>query len=537
VLKPRLLQDLIRKQADARPWATAIIAQGQRLTYGELDAASNRLARLLRAAGCRAGERVALLAPKSPAAIVALLGVYKADAIHVPLDPSSPANRLDRILDACQCHWMLAAQSTGPIVDELCLTRDGRRSFVVGSLDRGPLDGARTQAVFTQDDVAAYSSEPVLSRNDATDPAHILFTPGSAGTPKGVVITHANVMHFVEWAMGHFRLNAGDRVSGHSPLHLDLSFFDVFGAAAVGAELHLVPPELNVLPNRLADFIRGRELTQWFSMPATLNYMAKFDVVAMHDFPSLKRVIWAGEILPTPALMYLMERLPHASFTNLYGQAEGTIASSCYTVPARPTDAQASIPIGTACGGQELLVLNDRLEPVPSGEVGDLYLAGAGLSRGYWNDPDRTAAAFLHHPERPSEWIYKTGDVARIGDDGLVYFLGPSQAGMEGLRLELTDVEAAVNAVPEIVESAVVALAGDHMDDVTICCAYVPVAGSRLQPPAIGAAISGLVPRELIPERWLCLREFPVDANGKIDRHRLRDAFAARLDPTAARTA
>jgi acyl-coenzyme A synthetase/AMP-(fatty) acid ligase len=267
--------------------------------------------------------------------------------------------------------------------------------------------------------------------------------------------------------------------------------------------------------------------------------MAKFDVVSMHDFPSLKRVIWAGEILPTPALIYWMRRLPHASFTNLYGQAEGTIASSCYTVPATPPDPQASIPIGTACAGQELLVLNDRLEPVPQGDAGDLYLAGAGLSRGYWNDPDRTASVFLHHPERPSEWIYKTGDVAKVGDDGLLYFLGRSlaQAGDGGPRLELTDVEAAVNAVPEIIESAVLALAGDELDDVTICCAYVPVAGSRPQPAAIRTALQALVPAELLPERWLCLTEFPVDANGKIDRHRLRDAFAARLDPPAARTA
>jgi len=532
VLRPRLLQDLIRKQAEARPWATAIIAHGQRLTYGELEAASNRLARLLRAAGCRAGERVTLLAPKSAPAIVGLIGIYKADAIAVPLDPSSPANRLDRILEACQSHWLLAASANGPLVDELSETRDGRRSLVVGSLDRRPLEGAGHQAAFTLDDVAAYSSEPVMSRNDDDDPAHILFTPGSAGTPKGVIVTHANVMRFVDWATEHFRMNAGDRLSGHSPLHLDLSFFDLFGGAAVGAELHLVPPELNVLPDRLAEFIRGRELTQWFSMPSLLNYMAKFDVIDAHDFPALKRVIWAGEILPTPALMHWMRQLPHVTFTNLYGQAEGTIASCYFTVPACPVDPQATIPIGTPCAGEELLVLDDRLQPVPAGQPGDLYLAGVGLARGYWNDPERTAAAFLHHPARPSEWMYKTGDVAKVGEDGLFYFLGRgvAQAGGRSARLELSDIEAAVNAVPEVIESAVLALPADgESEDVTVCCAYVPVAGSGSKPASIGAALSRIIPKELIPARWLCLTEFPVDANGKIDRSRLRDAFTARL--------
>src|SRR5262249_22099038 len=148
----------------------------------------------------------------------------------------------------------------------------------------------------------------------------------------------------------------------------------------------------------------------------------------------------------TPALMHWMQRVPHARFTNLYGQTEATIASSYYTVPACPTDPQALIPIGRPCAGEELLILDEHMEPVAPDDAGDLYIAGTGLARGYWNDPERTAAVFLHHPLRPSQWICKTGDRARRTADGLVYFLGPSGAPVRvaGQPVELSAIEAAV---------------------------------------------------------------------------------------------
>ena len=234
-----------------------------------------------------------------------------------------------------------------------------------------------------------------MSQNTPDDAAHILFTSGSTGDPKGVVITHANVIHFVEWAVRYFGMAESDRVSCHPPLHFDLATFDIFGAFAAGAKLHLVPPELSLLPNKLADFIRDSELTQWFSVPSVLNYMAKFDVVRQNDFPALRRLLWCGEVFPTPALSYWMKRLPRVSFTNLYGPTEATIASSYYKVPNCPADNTQAIPIGTACDGEELLVLDGSLRPVPQGEVGDLYIGGVGLSPGYWRDPAKTAAAFV----------------------------------------------------------------------------------------------------------------------------------------------
>src|SRR5207249_9479378 len=212
---------------------------------------------------------------------------------------------------------------------------------------------------------------------------------------KGVVITHDSVGHFIDWAVRYFGTGPADRISGHPPLHFDLSTFDIFATLSTGAELHLVPPEMSLLPHKLAALIRDHQLTQWFSVPTVLNYLAKFDVVRQDDFPALRRVLWCGEVLPTPTLIHWMRRLPHVTFTNLYGPTETTIASSYYTVPRCPADEREPIPIGAACGGEELMVLDEELRPVATGDMGELYIRGVGVSPGYWRDLEKTRSVFL----------------------------------------------------------------------------------------------------------------------------------------------
>ncbi len=285
--------------------------------------------------------------------------------------------------------------------------------------------------------------------------------------PKGVVITHSNVLSFVAWGTRYFEMRPGDRNSGHSPLHFDLSTFDIYGTLSTGGELYLVPPEANLLPNKLAQFIRDNELTQWFSVPSALNYIAKFDLVGQQDFPSLKRLIWCGEVFPTAPLIYWMERLPHVAFTNLYGPTEATIASSYYTVPATPADAREPVPIGRPCDGEDLLVLDASLKRVAPGQIGDLYIQGVGLSLGYWRDAERTAEVFVNDPAVAHDGaaaqaprIYKTGDLAKVDQDGLFHYIGraDSQIKSRGYRIELGEIETALSTVAEIKESAVVAI-------------------------------------------------------------------------------
>jgi amino acid adenylation domain-containing protein len=524
-----LLQQGVTAQAQARPDATALVFKGARYTYRVIEEASSRLAWMLIATGCRRGDRVGLMMPKMPAAIVAMLATLKADAIYVPMDPASPALRQARVIEMSDFRCILAAGPVERVLrDALAAARLTQRP-TIGWLDEGPPAEGDTAPAFALRDLDCYPATPPVSSNTDRDIAHILFTSGSTGLPKGVMITHASVAHFIRWAKMYFGTAATDRISQHPPLHFDLSTFDIFGTLTAGAELHLVPPEHNLLPPKLAQFVREADLTQWFSVPSVLNLMAKFDVVRQGDFPGMSRVLWCGEALPTPTLIYWMRRLPHARFTNLYGPTEATIASSYYTVTRCPDNGREPIPIGTACDGEELLVLDGQLRPTPTDEIGDLYIRGVGLSPGYWRDPDKTRSVFLSCPDGtgPQDRIYKTGDLARRGADGLYYFVGraDTQIKSRGYRIELGEIETALHSLPGLQEGAIVAIQSEGFEGWLICCAYVPSEGKDVSPNILRKGLSGLVPGYMLPTRWMRYDLLPKNDNGKIDRPRLRDDF------------
>jgi amino acid adenylation domain-containing protein len=522
-----LLQEFLSAQAQRRPEAAAVVFQEQVTSYGDLELASNSLARALQSAGCVRGDRVALLLPKSPRALVAMLGVLKADCIYVPIDTTSPPARIERILHSCDCRCLLAEESSAGLLKDLGALRMQSSARVLW-MDRGG-DLPSGDDSLSWCDIETFSSAPVDSWNGPDDPAHILFTSGSTGIPKGVVITHANVIHFIRWALRYFGMNQTDRISCHPPLHFDLSTFDIYGTMAAGAQLHLVPPEINLLPHRLREFIRSSELTQWFSVPSALLPLARFNVLEPNDFPALRRLLWCGERFPTPGLIYWMSRLPHVAFVNLYGPTEATIASSYYRVPRCPDDDKAAIPIGAACDGETLLVLDEQMQPTAPDEIGDLFIGGAGLSPGYWKDPAKTAEVFRPDPfaANPADRIYKTGDLAKVGSDGMIYLLGrsDSQIKSRGHRIELGEIETAIHAVAGVEDAAVVALDLGDADGVAIGCAYVLAPGRDLAPAALKKQVAQILPHYMIPARWMMLDRIPRNGTGKTDRTLIRHQF------------
>lgn len=533
-----LLQDYVAAQAERRGDAVALKLGPTELTYRELERASNRLARVIREIGCERGDRVCLMAEKSPTTIMAMLGVLKAGCAYVPIDIASPVARTARIVRSADPAAVLVSRAGRELLDGLVSEHAVAPGVRLGALEDELVEPASTRFAFGPDDHRAQSDEPPALRGADSDAAHILFTSGSTGEPKGVVITHANVRAFVEWAIAYFGTRPGDRISGHPPLHFDLSTFDIYGTFHAGAELHLVPPSA-ILPRQLAAFISESRLTQWFCVPSTMTYMAQLEAVPEEGFPSLERVLWCGEVLPTPVLIHWMRRIPQARFTNLYGPTEATIASSYYTVSEMPADPTAPIPIGVPCAGEELLVLDERLQPAPVGEIGDLYIGGVGLSPGYWRDEAKTDAAFVPDPRpgREGARLYRTGDLARLDADGLLEFLGrmDSQIKSRGYRIELGEVEAAINALAQIAECAVVGVPSDGFEGTAICCAFAPADGAgEVSITQLRAAAGESLPGYMLPSRWLPMDRLPKNVNGKVDRRRLRELGAAAARPRAA---
>ena len=523
------LQDYVTREAERRPDAIALVDDEQAVAYQVMERRSNQLARLLLEGGCQPGDRVGLLLPKSADAVIGMLAVLKAGGLYVPVDPESPASRIEKIMLAAECRYILAGAAATSLLERLMpmMAAETRPGLIWMNGDAP--SGDEITPRFTKADASTLDDEPLAAalQPDA-GPAHLLFTSGSTGIPKGVIVTHANVIAFVDWAKAYFGINEHDRVSCHSPLHFDLSTFDLYGAFAAGAEVHLVTPKLNLFPKKLIGFMRDRRLTQWFSVPSVLTYLTRFDAVENGDFPEMKRLIWCGEVFPTQPLISWMEKLPHVTFTNLYGPTEATIASSYYTVPAIPDGPNASVPIGQACGGEEMLILGDNQQPLPKGETGDIWIAGAGITDGYWRDDAKTEAAFQLYvtPSAATGRMYRTGDLGYVGEDDQIHFVGraDTQIKSRGHRIELGEIETALNSLPEVGQVAVVAIEIEF-GSYNICCAFAPADGHDPSPQEIKKRLSALVPRYMLPVQWQKMTTMPSNANGKIDRVALTALF------------
>lgn len=432
-IRSGLLHHWVERAARERPRARAIVTRDETITYGEMDACANWLARALRARGCKRGDTVAVLMSNRARAIVSFVGILKSGCAYVPLEPRHPAHRLDAILRRCKPRVLLVS---GPgwedTVEEL------RRRGALNGTSVGRLD---TVACPTNE---PYEIEPTTYDVKPDDIAYVLYTSGSMGEPKGVPITHAHVRRFIQWAVEYFELGPADRLSGCSDLTFDMSTLDIWATFAAGAELHPVPKEAQILPQQIVSFMRERALTFWFSGPSILKFVSRFDALPEDWLPSLRHLVSGGDALSSRSVNYWKRKLPDTSFTNLYGSTETTVASTYYRVSRLFEDETADVPIGRALPGEEILLLDEEGRLVGLGEVGEVHVRGVGLSEGYWKDPERTAEAFIPDPtsDDPEARVYRTGDLGRWDEEGNLHFLGRAGSRIKpaGHRVEPGDV-------------------------------------------------------------------------------------------------
>ena len=514
------LQHLLRQAAGLAPDRHAVIDADRRLTYRELDDRSDTLATLLIERGVRRGDRVGLYLDKSLEAVIGLYGVLKSGAAYVPLDPSAPAPRLGNI--AADAGIRVLLTSSAKSVAWAGLLDAGARisDFVVLDAALSPLE-APTGTTIVQAALLEQQEPPRSYEGTDEDLAYILYTSGSTGRPKGVMLTHRNALGFVNWVAEEFALRGDDRLSSHAPFHFDLSILDVFGAAAAAATLVLVPAEVSVFPASLADFVEREQISVWYSVPSVLSMLVQRGGLGDGRMPSLRLVLFAGEVFPTPYLRSLMRLLPAARFCNLYGPTETNVCTYHWVPGSLPADDDRDIPIGRPIANIRTFVVDADLGLVSAGGTGELLVTGCTVMRGYWGDAERTNRLLVPCPDGSSGLAYRTGDLV-IQESSDYRFLGrrDNQIKSRGYRIELGEIETALHSHPDVVECAVVAVP-DPLITNTIHA--VVVTRRSVLASELARYCASRLPAYMVPSGFDLREALPRTSTGKIDRKTLAE--------------
>jgi amino acid adenylation domain-containing protein len=476
------LHELFENVARRTPEHPALVAGDQVITYRELDRRANQFAAYLAGKGVGAGARVGLCLERSPDAIAAILGTLKAGAAYVPLDPSDPPDR------------------------RALLVREASLDIVHGDTGCEALtDGP--------------GPTPRLA-----DAAYVMFTSGSAGPPKGVVVTHRNVVRLVR-GTDYATLGPGEVLLQMAPLTFDASTFEIWGALANGAPLVLWP-DREIDLGALGRVVEQHHVTTLWLTASLLHAVVRTRLQAL---AGLRQLLAGGDVLQPDDVARVRQAYPDLRIVNGYGPTEATTFSCCYVVPPGPVS-EGSIPIGRPIANTTAYVLDDRLEPAPIGVPGELFIGGDGVSPGYVNAPDLTAQRFLPDPwsDRGGR-LYRTGDRVRWRADGQLEFLGriDRQVKVRGYRVEPAELETVIASLPDVRDVAVTTpedpAGGRRLHAFVVANGEVPVAGLR-------AALASRLPGYMIPSGFTVLDHLPMTSGGKTDYASLPPPEAARED-------
>ncbi len=515
------LVDLLEDAAARHPERTCVVDPfGGRLSYRALAEGAARVAGFLRERGVRRGDRVGLVARKSEAAVVTLFGIMKAGAAYVPADYTAPAERNHRILTDCDVKVAFLDPACAPIGEAPLDAAFDRVVLPVPGAAGAPQAGP-----WRWDEVVAHAPVREPETVEPADLAYVLYTSGSTGVPKGVMLTHRNAVSFVDWCSDVFTPTAEDRFSSHAPFHFDLSVLDLYVSVKHGATLFLVSETLGKSPQELAAFIAANRLTVWYSTPSILTLLAQYGNLAALDCSSLRLVLFAGEVFPVKHLRALKALWPAPKYYNLYGPTETNVCTFARIPAEVPEDRVEPYPIGPACAHCAPLVLDEQGREVARGSEGLLYISGPSVFQGYWNRPAENARAFV---ERPDGRWYNTGDVVREDPDVGFIYRGRRDRMIKrrGYRIELGEVERVLYRHERVAEAAVIAVP-DEASGVRMIANLAVRGEGRPSIIEMKTFCAGHLPAYMTPDQFVFREALPRTSTDKVDYQALGQLAAA----------
>ncbi|PVZ42393.1 non-ribosomal peptide synthetase [Pseudomonas sp. CC120222-01a] len=476
---------LVEAQAARTPEACALLQDGLALSYGELNRRANQLAQRMIERGVKPGNRVALCLPRSAERLVGLLAVLKAGAAYVPVDPAYPAERIAYLLEDSQPALVLANSAIAGLPPIPRLDLDQAEAFSVNA------------------------SNPHLPELDAQHLAYVVYTSGSTGQPKGVMIEHQTLANLVHWHCQAFELAAGSHSSSVAGFGFDALAWEVWPTLCAGATLHLPPAHIG---NEHVDEL----LDWWLAQPLQVSFLptpvAEQALRRDRQHPTLRTLLVGGDRLRT------FERDPGFALVNNYGPTETTVVATSGQVIAN-----GALHIGQPIANTRVYVLDEGLQPLPVGVTGELFIGGAQVARGYFNRPELTAERFFDDPFNPGGRMYRSGDLVRWNADGTLDYLGRNddQVKIRGVRVELGEIEAAVAAWPAVDDAVVLVREG------RLLAWYTETA--PVDPELLRQALQASLPAHMLPWAFIRLDELPLTSHGKLDRRALPDPDGALL--------
>jgi amino acid adenylation domain-containing protein len=505
----RPLTAFIEAQVKKTPALPAVICDAKTLTYGELNHRANQLAHHLIGRGVASDCLVGVFMERSIEMVVALLGIIKAGGAYVPFDPEYPDDRLSFMFADSQVGLVLtqkhlAPHALPPNIRAICLDDSD---------------------IFSQaSDTAA--EDPSL-RAGPNDPVYMIYTSGSTGRPKGVPNIHRGLVNRILWMQEALGLSEKDRVLQKTPYSFDVSVWEFFWPLVAGACIVMAKPGGHRDNAYLIDTIVSQNVTTMHFVPSMLNLFVNSD--GLQRITSLRQVISSGEALPLELTKRFFAKLSNTRLHNLYGPTEASIDVTHWE--CKPESSKNVVPIGFPIANTQMYILDDNLNPVPVGEVAELYIGGVGLARGYWNRPDLTRERFVADPFSMQDGarLYKTGDLARYLPDGSIEYLGRTdfQVKLRGFRIELGEIEAVLLKNSAILQAVVVA-SDDSLEDKRLVAYVVAKNDCRPSVTELRECLLAELPDYMVPGRFFFLDEMPLLPNGKVDRKALPKVLLER---------